>query len=410
MIQAARGWANAVRVHRVVILGLALAVFLSIGMAQPDGTRRGVAMVVVGLAVVIALSLGSQRVWPLWRATGGVVAASLLAVLFAVTGGIDSVYQDTVVAVMVASALTLPLRLLLVNVTAAIAAAGSPLLYDPAFDAVWATDMVADVGVWLAVTAAVYLQTQLLRHQADDLRESEKLQRAFLRATSHELRTPLTAVSGFAETLERRGEDLSREQRQRMATQMAVNAQRLNALVTDLLDVDRLASGAVNANREPQDLALLVERVVREVEAGDRHVDLDLDTVVADVDGPKIERVVANLVTNAVRHTPPTGTVAIEVGADGERAIIRVSDDGPGIPSGYEDRIFEPFVQGPERRKDANPGTGVGLTLVKGFVELHGGAVHAQRRVPVGSCVEVVLPIRADRATTHPRRGDAPAA
>ncbi len=388
-------WSGAVRVHRVVILGLTIAVVLSIGLAQPEGTRRGIALLVMGIAVLSALSLGTRRVWPVWRATGGVLAAGMLAVLFAVTGGTETIYQDTVVAIMVTSALTLPLGLVVLNVVAASLAAASPALYDPAFDAIWGADLVADIGVWLAVTAAVYLQTRLLHSQADRLRDSEQLQRSFLRATSHELRTPLTAVFGFAETLERRGTELTPEQHRQVASQMLTNARRLDTLVTDLLDVDRLASGLVVANRARQDLAPLVERVVREVEVGDRAVELDLQPVVADIDGPKIERVVANLVSNAARYSPPGGTVWVTLGAANDRAMLRVTDQGPGIPQGYEQRIFEPFVQGPERRGDAQPGTGLGLTLVREFVTLHGGQVRATTLPGRGSCLEVVLPLRS---------------
>ncbi len=391
MGEASRG-SGAVRVHQVVIVGLALAVALSIGMAQPEGTHRGFALLVSVVAVVGALSIGMRRVWPVWRATGGIIAAAMLAVLFAVTGGTETIYQDTVVAIMVASALTVGLRLVVVNVVAACLAAASPAFYDPAFDAVWGSDLVADIGVWLAVTAAVYLQTRLLHLQADRLRESEQMRLSFLRATSHELRTPLTAVSGFAETLERRGSQLSETQRQELAGKMVTNASRLNGLISDLLDVDRLSSGLMVATREPHDLAQLVTRVSREVEVGDRHLELDLEPTVVEIDAPKIERVVANLLANAVRYTPPGGLVRLELERSGEEVTLRVYDQGPGIPDGYEQRIFEPFVQGPDRRKDAQPGAGLGLALVKEFVALHDGNVRASTRPGGGSCLEVSLP------------------
>lgn len=383
---------GAVRVHQVVIVGLALSVALSIGMAQPEGSHRGLALVVSASAVVVALSLGMRRVWPVWRATGGIIAAGMLAVLFAVTGGTDTIYQDTVVAIMVASALTVALRLVVINVIAACLAAASPAFYDPAFDAVWGSDLVADIGVWLAVTAAVYLQTRLFHQQADRLRESEQTRLSFLRATSHELRTPLTVVSGFAETLEQRGAQLSDAQRQELAGKMVTNASRLNGLISDLLDVDRLSSGLMVAMREPHDLAQLVTRVSREIEVGDRHLELDLEPTVVEVDAPKIERVVANLLANAVRYTPPGGVIRIELVGGRAEVILRVYDQGPGIPAGYEERIFEPFVQGPDRRKDAQPGAGLGLALVKEFVGLHDGAVRASTLPGGGSCLEVSLP------------------
>lgn len=391
----------AVRVHQIVIGGLALAVVLSIALSQPEGTQRGTALLVVLVAVLVALSLGMRQVWPLWRAAGGVVAAGMLALLLALTGGADSIYQDTIVAVMVVSALTLPLRLVVVNVTAACLAAFSPAAYDPAFDAVWAADLVADLGVWLAVTGAVYLQTWIFHRQADRLRESEQLRLSFLRATSHELRTPLTVVAGLAETLERHGPQLSEAQRQDLAGKMVRNAARLNELITDLLDVDRLSSGLTVPRLGQHELAELVSRVSAEVEVADRQIELDLTPVVAEVDGPKLERVVANLLSNAVRYTPDGGVIRIELAPEGDVISLRVYDQGPGIPPGYEERIFEPFVQGPERQHDASPGAGLGLTLVKEFVHLHGGTVHASTVPGGGSCFEARLP-RAAASSAAP--------
>lgn len=388
------------RVHQAVIVGMAVAVFVSIWLPQPEGTGRGLALgvAVAALAIAIAISLRAGRLWALWRAAGGVIAAVLLSVLFAVTGGTETIYQDATIAIMVVSALTLPLRLVVVNSVAAVLAVASPCLYDANVDGVYAADLVADAGVWLAITAGVYLQTRMLRNQARRLAESEQVRIAFLRGTSHELRTPLNAIAGFAETLQRFEDRLSAEQRRSITSRLLSNTDRLSALIEDLLDVDRLTSGLVEANRAPHDVKGLVERVVADCVPEGRHLDLDLEPTVAAVDAAKIERVVQNLVANALRHSPPDGVIRVGLTTDEHGVLLTVRDQGAGIAEGYTERIFEPFVQGPERANSAQPGTGLGLALVRELVELHGGSVTASNLASGGAAFEVRLPSDLDTA------------
>lgn len=387
-----RGESSGVRVHQTVIVGLGIAVLLSIWLPQPAGTDRVMALGLAAAAVAIAFVLGTARGWAAWRATGGITAAVLLAALFAVTGGTETIYQDALAAVMVVSALTLPLRLVVVNSLAATFAAGSAWLYDPAFDGVFAADLVADVGVWLAITVGVYLQTRMLRIQAHRLEQSEQVRLAFLRGTSHELRTPLNAVAGFAETLQRFDDRLTDEQRRTITGRLLSNTDRLSALIEDLLDVDRLSSGLIEANRVPHDLVGLIRRVVDDGVPQDRRVEFDLEPTVASLDVAKIERVVHNLVANAHRHSPPGGAIRIELVTAGDDVVLSVRDQGPGIAEGYAERIFEPFVQGPERVDAAQPGTGLGLALVRELVGLHGGSVSAANMASGGAIFEVRLP------------------
>jgi len=234
--------------------------------------------------------------------------------------------------------------------------------------------------------------TEQLRDTADRLRVSDEVRTAFLRATSHELRTPLTVVAGLTDTLQRRHGQLSTAQVDDLLERVSRNADRLTRLIEDLLDVDRLSSGLVRAERHPVDLHELVAEMAKlsEVEGCTVHTDLVPVTIAGD--RAKLERVVANLVTNAARHCGGGGQVRVELRETSDTAVLRVEDDGEGIPAGYEDRIFEPFVQGPERHKEANPGTGLGLTLSQQFVELHGGTITATNRPEGGARFEVVLP------------------
>lgn len=237
--------------------------------------------------------------------------------------------------------------------------------------------------------------TAQLRDTADQLRESDDVRVAFLRATSHELRTPLTVVAGLAETLRRHHRDLDPEQLDDLLARVGANAERLTQLIQDLLDVDRLTSGLVRAERRPVALHELAEEMARSVDIDKRTLRTDLDPVTVAGDRAKLERVVSNLVANAARHTAADGEVRVELRAAGEVAQLRIEDDGEGIPDGFEERIFEPFVQGPGRREDASPGTGLGLTLSRQFVALHGGTITARNREEGGACFEVRLPIEA---------------
>ena len=230
-----------------------------------------------------------------------------------------------------------------------------------------------------------------LRVAADQLARSDEIRIAFLRATSHELRTPLTSVVGFAELLQSRDADLDDEHRRALLGRLTANASRLGRLIEDLLDVDRLTMGLVTANRAPHDLEQLVRRVVADQDLSNHHLELDLDPVVAEVDPPKFERVVANLVANAGRHTPPGAVIRVRLRREDGGVVLVVEDNGEGIDASYLEHIFEPFVQGPRQRHAPQPGTGLGLTLAAEIVELHHGTLTASNLPDGGARFEVHL-------------------
>ena len=233
---------------------------------------------------------------------------------------------------------------------------------------------------------------QELHATVDRLARSDEIRVAFLRATSHELRTPLTSIVGFAELLETLDANLHDADRRSLLGRLTENASRLSLLIEDLLDVDRLTAGLATANRQPHDLEQLVSRVVADQDPIDRHLALDLEPVIADIDPPKFERVVANLVANAVRHTPPGGRIQVRLRRQEAMTVLIVADDGEGIDPSYLDHIFEPFVQGPDQRHAPQPGTGLGLTLARELVELHHGSLTASNRPGGGARFEVRLP------------------
>ena len=257
----------------------------------------------------------------------------------------------------------------------------------------------ADEAVFLDAVAGVLgaavareRSEQQLRTALDQLARSDEIRVAFLRATSHELRTPLSAIVGLAETLQQRDAELSEELRGSVLERLTANASRLTGLINDLLDVDRLSSGLATANRQAHDLEQLVHRVVNDHGFTERRVALELEPVVAEVDPPKFERIVANLLANAGRHSRPGGTIRVGLHRQGSATLLFVEDDGAGIDPTYLEHIFEPFVQGPEQQHAAQPGTGLGLTLARELVALHQGSLIARNRPEGGARFELLLP------------------
>lgn len=242
---------------------------------------------------------------------------------------------------------------------------------------------------------AALLESALDREQrsAEELRRVSELKDGFLRALSHELRTPLASIVGFVETLKDHRDDLGPEQAQDMLHRLESNAQRLGLMLEDLLDVGRLTAGVPSRpHRVEQDLAELVASIVELLPTSDHVVKLHLEPTLALVDRPKIERVIHNLVGNAIRHTPAGTTIRITTRRESGAAVLVVDDSGPGIPVREREDVFEPFVQGEVAAASASPGTGVGLSLIRQFVELHGGSAEVDGGPLGGARFTVVLP------------------
>jgi PAS domain S-box-containing protein len=242
------------------------------------------------------------------------------------------------------------------------------------------------------------------REATNRLRTLDEMKNTFLQAVSHDLRTPLAAILGLAVTLERPDVRLDASDARDLAHRIAENARRLERLVRNLLDLDRLARGIVTPKLESTDVAALIRRVVEESQPVDpSRLTMDLGPVVAAIDAAKVERVVENLLANTARHTPVDAHVWLRLWAGGDELTIAVEDDGAGVPEDLRERIFEPFQQGSGEREHS-PGVGVGLTLVRRFAELHGGRAWVQERPGGGASFRVSLPIRdADRSTGEDR-------
>jgi PAS domain S-box-containing protein len=222
-------------------------------------------------------------------------------------------------------------------------------------------------------------------------RQVEKLREDILSAVSHELRTPLTSILGFALTLEKYGPTLTPETLAETVAELAKAARRLERLLTDLLDVERLRRGLIVLRREPVDVAELVQRVVAECAVDGRELTLDCAPIVAEVDRAKLERIVENLVVNADKHTPAQSSIEVRLEALGDDLLLVVEDQGPGIPDEFKEVVFETFNRGPNVLS-MTPGAGIGLSLVARFAAVHGGRSWVEDKPGGGASFHVLLP------------------
>jgi signal transduction histidine kinase len=206
---------------------------------------------------------------------------------------------------------------------------------------------------------------------------------------SHDLRTPIASLRAMVEAIE---DGLVEPEHYLPTLRQQVTT--LSQLVDDLFELARIDAGLVLELR-PTSLAALVDSAVRllQPEAANRNVELVArveGTVAARVAPEKIERVLCNLLANALRHTPGAGSVSVSVDRAGDEVVIRVEDTGEGLPPGVPERMFERFWRG-DGARSAN-GAGLGLAIARGLVEAHGGRIWAENRPQGGARVSVALP------------------
>ncbi|MEU7074170.1 ATP-binding protein [Streptomyces narbonensis] len=231
----------------------------------------------------------------------------------------------------------------------------------------------------------------------DARRRTERSHAELIATVAHELRSPLTSVKGFTATLLDKWERFTDEQKRLMLETVDADAGRIKRLIAELLDISRIDSGRLEVRRQPVDLAAAIGRHVQVHTTGGQSPDRffvrirpDLPALWADPD--KIDQILGNLLENAVRHGE--GTVTIEVapgtaGDDGEEGTeVTVSDEGPGIPEASMSRVFTRFWRGSKRG-----GTGLGLYIVKGIVEAHGGTITVGRGPRGGAEFRFTLPV-----------------
>ncbi|MFL5245187.1 MAG: DUF4118 domain-containing protein [Gemmataceae bacterium] len=246
--------------------------------------------------------------------------------------------------------------------------------------------------------AAVALERANLAAEAERVRvlvESERLRNSLLSAVSHDLRTPLTAIAGASSTLLEGGEGLAADARRELLESIGDEAESLNNLVGNLLDMTRLEAGALTVQKEWQSVEELVGAVLNRLgrKLAERAIvtRVPADLPLLFVDGVLIQQVLANLLENAEKYSPPNGAIEISASPFGRAVVIKVADHGPGLPPGDEKRVFEKFYRSPAVR--SRSGAGLGLTICRGIVELHGGKIWAENRGEGGAVFAFSLPV-----------------
>jgi signal transduction histidine kinase len=231
-------------------------------------------------------------------------------------------------------------------------------------------------------------------------RELERRRRETQRMVSHELKTPLASISGFGAMLERY--ELDREEQLRVAGMIRGEADRLGRMVTTFLDLERLGSGRFEAERQPVDLAALTSRrcELLEATASERSQSLHVEarsaaTVVGAVE--LLERLVDNLVGNALKYSPPGTPVNVTVEEQPGSVVFEVRDRGPGIPPNALPHLFERFFRVPGGEQS---GTGLGLALVREVADWHDAEVRVDSVVGLGSTFTVTFPAPSERNET----------
>jgi two-component system sensor histidine kinase KdpD len=224
--------------------------------------------------------------------------------------------------------------------------------------------------------------------------ESERLRNSLLAALSHDLRTPLTVLVGLAESMALTVPKLSSVQ-QETAQAIQDEARRMSTMVSNLLDMARIESGEVTLNLQWQPLEEVVGAALEAARGMlQRHsvvVQLPRDLPLVKIDAVLIERVLVNLLENVSKYTPPGSTVTLSAQVDGDQLSVSVADNGPGLPAGREEAVFQKFTRG--ERESSTPGVGLGLSICRAIIESHQGRISAAQRPGGGAIFTFTLPL-----------------
>jgi two-component system sensor histidine kinase KdpD len=262
----------------------------------------------------------------------------------------------------------------------------------------------ADLGerdARLLATAARQLAAaadqERLRHEANEaevLRRTSELKSALLDAVSHDLRTPLASIIASAGSLRQRDIAWTDEERWELSEAIEEEAQRLNRIVGNLLDLSRIQGGALVPARDWHDPSLVVREAVERLRPALREhrleVEVPPDPRPVFLDPVEIDQVVANLVENAAKYTPPGETIRIVVSFEGDALRVVVEDRGTGISEPALPHLFEPFYRAPQPSRIR--GSGLGLAVAQGLVQAHGGRIWAENRPDGGARFTFSIP------------------
>ncbi len=231
--------------------------------------------------------------------------------------------------------------------------------------------------------------------QAEILAVTDKLQNALLNSISHDLRTPLVSITGALSSLTDEQLQLDEAARRSLIETASEEADRLNRLVGNLLDMTRLESGAMRIKKEACDIQDLIGSSLEELGSrlGDRPIEINIpdDLPLIELDFVLIERVLVNVIDNALKYSPLDAPIEITAHLAGAFLEIEVADRGSGVPTEDLNRIFDKFYR--VQRTDSITGTGLGLSISKGIIQAHGGFISAERRPEGGTIITISIPL-----------------
>jgi two-component system sensor histidine kinase KdpD len=253
---------------------------------------------------------------------------------------------------------------------------------------------------WQAALALERVRLADETRKAQLLQETEKLQTALLNSISHDLRTPLVTITGALSSLDEMGAKLKPEARKSLIVNAREEAERLNRLVGNLLEMTRIDAGAIHIRREPCELQDLIGAALEPFaeRIKDRQIQIDIppDLPLIPLDYVLIVHVFSNLIDNALKYSPAGSPIEIHAGMEGDQVMLEVIDHGIGIPEEDLSRIFDKFYR--VRRPGSVSGTGLGLAICKGIVDVHGGQISALNRPGGGTILHIAFPLEALRA------------
>jgi two-component system sensor histidine kinase KdpD len=225
--------------------------------------------------------------------------------------------------------------------------------------------------------------------------QAERLRTSLLSSLSHDLRTPLAGIEGAASALKDGADRLSPAARAELAQTILEEARRMMRLVTNLLEMVRVESGALQVQREWQSVEEVIGvsllRLEERLRTHPVRTEIPPDLPLVPMDGLLVEQALVNLLENAVKYSPEGAAIDVTAGLEAGEVVIAIADRGPGVPAGEQDRIFEKFYRSgaPERVG----GAGLGLTIVRAIAQAHGGRVWVAPRPGGGSVFRLALPL-----------------
>jgi len=377
-------------------------------IGEPKNLLALLLFVTVAVAVSSVVHLAARRA--LEAARSREEAASLLTLAQTVLGGADtpSAVLDHLTSTLGGRA---ELHERVANRWVPVAASGIPGAMDGATRVRIREDIALLVAgysetaspgllVGFAAQAAAALDRERLRTQAaqaEALAEGNRMRTALLAAVSHDLRTPLASIKASASSLRQTDVQWTEADQAALLATVEHNADRLDALIGNLLDMSRLHTGSLEPFLRPTAIDEVAPVALRGLDApAQLEMAVPDDFPLVRVDPALLERVLANLFSNALRHSPPSRPPMLRARQVDDTVLLEVIDHGPGVPDAMKERIFEPF----QRLDDHHGGVGLGLAVAKGFAEGMGGTIAAADTPGGGLTIRVTLPVTSSGART----------